>query len=30
MAELRAEDVPVRIRDLAEELSRALAARREG
>jgi len=30
MAEVRAEDVPDRIRDLAEELSRALEARRKG
>lgn len=30
MSEVRAEDVPERIRDLAEELSRALEARRKG
>lgn len=30
MSEVRAEDVPERIRDLAEELSRALEVRRKG
>lgn len=30
MAEVRAGDVPARIRDLAEELNRALEARRKG